>query len=333
MTYVFDHYLISYGLYIYANKWIRNVLPKVLILSNHTNTINRVILTVAKINNIKTIYVQHASVTDKFPPLTFDYSLLEGMDSLKKYSRSGYTKTKAFLIGMPKFDLYFSYTNKNDNVRSIGICLNALDSFDKFVEICKEIRNKYPAVEIIIRPYGIKRKLSDWEYLEKKYNVAFSDFNKEKSFDFLIKVDAIISGDSNIILEAALMNVFPIYYDSFKQKLDYYGFIENGLVKYSSELHEIINIIKDVFLFKPSVRDKAKVYCHTVDTAYDGHSAELACELIKYLFYIENYRLVKWNRIQNIDMEAYECQLSVQINSANSRVSLTGDVISTPRRS
>jgi len=288
---------------------MKQVLPKAIILSNHTNTVNRVILKVAKDINIPTYYIQHASVPNNFPPLTVDYSLLEGMDSLIKYSRIGYTNTKAFLIGMPKFDLYYSYTNKNKSILSVGICINSFDSFDRFVEICKGIRYEFPIIKMIIRPYGIRRKFSDWEYLWNKYNITFSDFDEEMSFDFLKKVDVIISGDSNIILEATLMNVYPIYYDSNKHNLDWYGFIKNGLVKYSSEPHEICNIIKDVLLFKPQVREKAKAYCHTVDTAYDGHSTDLACELINYLISIKDCKYEKWNRIPDIDIEAYEHHL------------------------
>ena len=326
IRHVFDHYLISYGLYIYSYIWMKLVMPKAIILSNHTNTINRVILTVAKDLYIKTMYVQHASVTDNFPPLTFDYALLEGMDSLNKYSKSGYTNTKIFLIGMPKYDYYIKYTNRNLNVRSIGICLNAIDSIDRILEICKVIRNDFPTIKMIIRPYGIIKHHSEWDILYNKFNITFSDFNKEKSFDFLQNVDAIISGESNIILEAALMNVFPIYYDSIMQKMDYYGFIKNGIVKYSSEPSEVCDILKETLHVKPSVREKAKLYCHTIDTVYDGHSTELACDVMKYLNSKEGDKYEKWIRIRNIDIEAYECIFSENGNSAISRAVFPGEV-------
>ena len=103
------------------------------------------------------------------------------------------------------------------------------------------------------------------------------------SFDFLKKVDAIIAGASNILLEAALMNVFPLYYDFAQTHLDWYGFQRSGLVECLSEPEEVCRSIKEICQSKPSVRTKAKLYCATIGTCYDGRSGELAGAMIQKL--------------------------------------------------
>ena len=56
------------------------------------------------VNNIETLYIQHASVTSRFPALKFNYAFLDGFDTLNKYITAGPSETKVFLTGTCKFD-------------------------------------------------------------------------------------------------------------------------------------------------------------------------------------------------------------------------------------
>lgn len=309
MNYVFDHYLLLYGMYIYGNMWMKKIQPRCLVLSNHINVVNRVMRQIAKENNITTIYIQHASVPENFPPLDFDFALLEGRDALLKYNRVGYTKTVVFLIGIPKFDPHYEKINKYKCLNSIGICTSSIDPPRRIDELCERLRAEYSHIKIIIRPYGTNRSKYDWLKVIKKYNLDYSDWLNEISFDFLKKVDSIIAGESNIILEAALMNVFPIYYDYSNRNLDFYGFIKTGLVKYLSKPNEVCIELGNIFRLKPFIREKTKYYYNTVGTQYDGHSTDLASELILNIVSSNNIQYQNMSRIMDVDIEAYECSM------------------------
>ena len=77
-------FLFSYGKFLLAREILKKYNPKILFLSNDHSPFNRCLLHHSKSMGIKTIYMQHASVSDKFPPLEFDYSLLDGQESFEK---------------------------------------------------------------------------------------------------------------------------------------------------------------------------------------------------------------------------------------------------------
>jgi len=54
------------------------------------------------------------------------------------------------------------------------------------------------------------------------------------------------------------------------------------------------------------IRRKAKAYCSTVGTSYDGSSSELAARLIKSLLSGDQAGMEGWDRIRDARVEAYE---------------------------
>jgi hypothetical protein len=102
--------------------------------------------------------------------------------------------------------------------------------------------------------------------------VCFSDFNHQTSFDFLNNIDILISGDSNIHLEATLLNIYSIYFDPHGTKLDWYGFHKNDLIPYYSETEKLFSDLSFLIKNRPDVRYKAKIFCDNIQTQYDGNS-------------------------------------------------------------
>jgi hypothetical protein len=303
--FIFDQYWLTYGYYLTADFWLSRLEPKALVISNDHNMPNRVMAKVAREKGIPSIYIQHASVTEKFPPLIFDYALLEGYDALQKYESTGPSMTQVFLVGMPKMDEYLEHRNTHEAAQSIGICTNKLDPLLRVQQLCECIRTEFLSRPFYLRPHpGDKR--SAWKELAEKYEMAFSDPKVETSFEFLKQVDVIIAGDSNILLEAALMNVFPIYYDFAETDLDAYGFRRNGLVGYISEPPDVCLEVEELVEYKPLIRDKTEHYCATVNTPYDGFSGELAADIIQAIASGRQVNMSKWRRIPNTKLEAYE---------------------------
>ena len=63
-------------------------------MSNDHSPANRALLLVAKSKGIKTVYMQHASVSNLFPVLDFDYSFLDGVNAYNIYKEIEGTKTE-----------------------------------------------------------------------------------------------------------------------------------------------------------------------------------------------------------------------------------------------
>jgi hypothetical protein len=317
--YVFDSYWLVYGCYIISRLWLRRVSPPGIAVANDHNVAIRSLIRAARMEHIPTFYVQHASVTDKFPPLSFDFALLEGMDALLKYERAGASPTKVFLIGMLKADAYSRDINTNMVAEIIGICTNLLDPVVRVDQLCQQIRREFPNLRVSLRPHPADRRREEWIDLAKKYQFEFSDSKVEHPFDFMKRVDVIIAGDSNIHLEAALMNVFPLYYDFEQIHRDHYGFQHNGMVEFVAEPQLVCDRLKELLQLKPSIRMKARSYCATVGTPYDGRSSELASAIANDVVSNGQVNMSRWQRIAGVELEAYELAPAPENSISNSK--------------
>ncbi|MDX9865000.1 MAG: hypothetical protein RBT34_09365 [Anaerolineaceae bacterium] len=304
--YNFDRYWFTYGFYIAARKWLRGKKPVTLSMSNDHVVENRVMLKAAQDEGIPVIYFQHASVTDEFPPLTYDYAFLEGQDALKTYSEIAPSRTKVFLIGAPKFDKYRSFTNQNEKVGSIGICTNLQDPVEKTEEILTRIQKEFSGLKIYFRPHPSEKKKHVWQAICSQRGLIYSDPNGEESFEFLRKVDCVIAGNSNIHLEAALLNVVPLFYDfSEKGNRGSYSFVSQGLCEFFFDPDCLIQKILELTESKENVRGRAKYYIDTIGSHFDGLSSKLARSLYEDLFISKRINDANWYLLDNANIEAY----------------------------
>lgn len=278
-----DSFWLTYGYYLCSRKLLNKNSPSLLVVSNDHIMLTRTLVKSANDENIKTAYLQHASVSEKSPALNFDYAFLDGIDALNKYSVKGSEKTKVFLTGIAKFDKYYDKINKNLRMKKLGICVNNIDPDDRIIELCGMIRKKFEGLEISLRPHpdDFVRRKKLWNEIIMKSNFSLSDSRTQNSFDYLCDVDAVIAGVSNLLLEAVIMNVYPIQYNFSGRNIDMYGFLKNRLIeKEYGNTSEIISILEGLKEKKDNIRFKAKYYCSTIDTKYDGKSSDLVVKLI-----------------------------------------------------
>ena len=279
----FDWYWLVYGIYFVARLVFHQQPNGKFVVANDHCVENRSITKAAQDEGYTTFFAQHASVTKsmKFPILSFDCALLDGTDALKKYDDVGYSKTKVFLVGVPKFDNFVQYQNVTNVVKRIGVCVNSLDIVDRLEEVIGIIKQTFPKISLCIRPHPADKRKRVWKLIAERFNVLYSDSNEELSFQFLRTVDAIIAGESNIHVEAALMNVYPIRYDFSRNAEDIYGFISAGLIdRCYTSAKEIIGLLHQIQTNRPNVLARVKPFCATIDTEYRGRSAELALHVI-----------------------------------------------------
>lgn len=281
--YVLDEYILSYGFYIQCRLMLKKHKPKVLVVSNDHNMMPRTFVKAAKDVEINTVYIQHAAVSDifQFPPLNFDYSLLEGEDTLDKYNSFGRSSSRVFLVGMPKLDKYFKDINNRASVQTIGICTNALDDLVSVESVCEKLCGKFSNINFVLRHHPAERQKKKYEALCARLGILYSNPLHAGAFAFLQNVDLIIAGDSTIILEAMLLNVEPIRYSFSDKVTDQYGFIRDGLVKNNNTFCELENELNKRIIRKNNVRSLSKYYNAVVNTSFDGKTVDLIISILR----------------------------------------------------
>lgn len=256
---------------------------KLYIGSNDHSGLSQAGFIAAKKAGIPSLYIQHASVSDKFPPLTMDYALLEGEDAKQKYLAAGTNPTtRIHLVGTLKYDPYLNSEKLDIPGRLIAVCVGALAcDYDQNFNLCSQLEKEnkpfcirfHPAVQPDIR----KR------FTDRNWNISYPD--KELALDFILRCHTIISGDSNILLEAIILKRRPVYFASDGIGLDYYGFLKNGIVDTVHYRYEhVIESLSQPFDLETH-RGRAKHYHDPLYTEYEGRSTELAMKYINEIVF------------------------------------------------
>lgn len=278
----FDILYDAVGFYEVYTRKLRKYRPQCIVFANDHTPDARAMLLAAKAVGIKTIYIQHASVSNIFPPLQFDLNLLEGQDSLEKYRSCGPITGKIKLIGMPKADEFTRFRNTQKEIKVIGIGANLMDLTEEIQSLIVSISHHFPEISILLRPHP--RDKRDFSLiLNVSNNVSLSNGSEVPTFEYLQQIDVLISGNSGIHLEAVLLNVWSIYFNfNHKENLhDYYGYVAKGLSDEAASVDELISMLQNQLNSKPDVYQRAACFNATVGTDWDGKSSELAINELK----------------------------------------------------
>ena len=274
----FDIFMKGIGLYETGKVILRRYQPQAIIFTNDHSPQERALLWAAKKLNIPNVYIQHASITADFPPLRYNLSLLEGMDSLEKYKACGPVEGKVALVGMPKFDPYFLYKNTRKDIQHIGLCTNIWDDENRIEHLLIQLHNHYPDIKLTFRPHP-----GEVRSFHLPEGVFSSDSKKENIFDFLVKQDLVIAGDTSLHLEAALLNINSLYYPLNDFVSDVYGYVQKGLVEKIDNLESLTDWIMEKRNNRPDVPPQVKYYNALVGTSEEGNSQALVLLHIREL--------------------------------------------------
>ena len=260
-----EYYFENWGKY-YVNKTLLKANPNItkIVFANDHNIQNRLFLLAAKKLGIKTYYLQHASITSKFPPLEFDVNFLMGEVDKIKYLKIGNVSGYIHTVGSPKFDSLCKvrYINNKKN-NAIGVSYNLLDDISKIDELLEAIL-RTTNCDIIVRPHPRDfRKINSNDCRIKILSPATQSLP-----DFLSSIDFLIAGESSIHLEAIYSNVKSYLY-LFKNELnDPYEYVYNKLV----ELLTIKDILDKNYSFDVS-SEYYKIsapFVGSINTQFDG---------------------------------------------------------------
>lgn len=291
----YSEYLWTYAYLVYFYRTLKELNPSFVLVANDLNPSNRALLAIAHQLQIKTVYLQHASVTDIFPALRVTYAFLDGSCAMDIYkqcevnqfeSNSSAAKPKILLTGQKK-PIYRS----KDIKKRVGIALNALDDFEKVIKAVSDIIN--PTAKVTIRWHPTQPK-SDIDKLSNHFfnddRVQFSDPIKEPVGSFLMNVSYLVAGNSSIHLEAALADVLTIYYEFTKlDNPDYYGYVKNGLAQQAHSISEVKTIIQHNLPKTRNYEEAVKYYSATYSTVWEGREGELVAKCLEAI--LENDEL------------------------------------------
>lgn len=283
----FNVFLNVYSELVYFDKLLSMTEPQYVVVSNDHSEPNRALLALARYKKIKTVYMQHASVSKLFPALNVDYAFLDGNFSLNIYRnceenfKVGTKKIenrKIFLSGQKK---KLQVLTKNVDMK-VGIALNALDSVEESMELVGYIMKSGFQLKLRWHPGLSKRIIVDLRKKLEEYGVEISDPKDESLIEFFSNIKFLIAGNSSIHLEAALSGVVPIYFEISKTGItDYYLYVENGLADKCNSLEDIKEVLekiskKDRYINAESVQ----FYSSTYSTEWEGKEGDLVAETL-----------------------------------------------------
>lgn len=280
-----DLFLLVYIFLPYFEKVLRDCRPELVLVSNDHSAPNRIIVAMANSMGIKTAYLQHASVSNLFPALNFSLSFLDGRKALEIYKKceESHPKTakrlqsrKVYLNGQKRPLIKSSPQN-----RSIGIALGANTEWEMVEELVENLQRRGDPVVLRWHPrsqFGVIKKV------KRRFEAfaAISDPKNETLDQFLKRIKFLVGGNSNILLEAALSRVSPIYFDFEKLgDFDYYGFVSEGIAEPADTIDKVL------YLTSPNRKNSIEFnskslqyYSATVGTEWEGREGEVCANTI-----------------------------------------------------
>jgi hypothetical protein len=294
---------------------LASIKPKLIVVSNDHNTSNRCLRLVAKHLGIRTLYMQHASVSELFPPLNFDYALLDGQVALNTYSKvsqglsthENYTagvsgRTTIVLSGQQKEVGQVAIKNVNEKI-VVGLAVNALDDFASVRKVLEYFVNQNVNCVVRTHPYQSPEFLASLTKMVSSYDaIGWSDSRSQSLSDFFQEIQCLIAANSSIHLEAALAGL-PTFYLELCEEVhlpDYYGYVKNGVSYQLNDEFEIVDLQKGIRSAHSTDRTEAiKRYSATYNTTWQHREGELSSWIMKQILSDQDFS--KYFHCEKID--------------------------------
>ena len=253
--------------------------PESVILSNDHRIFTKSLELVCEDFGIKTIYVQHASVSYAFPELHFTYSFLDGMDSFRKYTDAGKkTLGSVFLLGSARYDMLSNYRIHRIQTKRncIGIAINLLDNNKIVNDCCNKLLEIDPLIQLKIRTHPLLK--NNPFHFDNKDRIIYTCAIDEDIMDYFDSIDLQIGGDSAVHFDSIIGGIKTVAFNfSSEQYRDNYGYVRNGLIEYAEDFDQLMKIIN-----KETIFDVAKIrfYDESYGKSYSGKCSEIIADFI-----------------------------------------------------
>jgi hypothetical protein len=176
-----------------------------------------------------TIYLQHAPITHIFPPLTADYSLLDGASALQTYQAITGSRGTALVCGR-QYELV-AIRDRRKVSRSVLVCTSPIDNFESWRPIIVAVGKA--GYRVALRTHPAERRQDGWRRLTEELQIEWLDPRETELTSALEHCSMVLAGQSGVLLEAALSGAVSVLIqfpeDTSRGLYDYYGFSNMGL--------------------------------------------------------------------------------------------------------
>jgi hypothetical protein len=277
-----------YPYLVFFYRDLRERKPQFVIVSNDHNVSTRCLLAISHHLGIKTVYLQHASVSNLFPALCVNYAFLDGQCALDIYRDCELNQPKE-LQELPSTIVILSGQKKSlsrtKSIRSagVGIALNKLDDVSQAIHLTNFLTGLGFEVYVRCHPgLGKQGVLAIRESLKIINNAFLSEPSVDPLSSFFERIGWLVAGNSSIHLEAALSNVVPIYFEFGSPLIpDYYGYVRRGLSKKMETYEDLVGILQERKRCATQRDIEAvRFYSQTFRTQWEGREGELVAECL-----------------------------------------------------
>ena len=277
-----------YGYLVYFYRVLQEVNPRFVITANDHSVSNRCMLAVAHSLGIKTVYLQHASVSSQFPALRVDYAFLDGSYALDIYRLCEPNQPKLMRdVPFPKVILSGQKKevsiSKVKDVAIVGVAINSLDNHEAVINFINCLVGDKQKVRFRWHPRQSKEDIIKYRAaFECNGDVTLSVPEKESVAEYLSNIKWLVAGNSSIHLEAAISNVLPIYFElSPPEHSDYYGYVKHKLAIHAGSIDDILRFINETYNEHGPDIETIRYYSSTYKTLWDGREGQLVAECLK----------------------------------------------------
>jgi hypothetical protein len=205
-------------------------IDRILVSNDHSPEIRSIVLA-AKSLGIKTLYIQHATVSDSFPNLNvFDCAFLDGQQAWDVYNSISPLKNDTNIVGALRLvskkreDANPSLINNRVNI-AINDTLS-INSLKMLISISKE---KFPKdFNYVIRLHPRQANITRIKKLCEQSNVSVAP-TTENVLAFLSKSSFLVTVASGIVLDALRQDILPIMHIE-PNEIDYFSYIDKKVV-------------------------------------------------------------------------------------------------------
>jgi len=213
---------------------VKNLHPRLVLMSNDHSVENRALLNICRALDIKTAYVQHASVSNLFPALRFDYSFLDGEIAKITYENCEDNRCHTavmpdqrhtFLVGVQK------HLQQEARGSAIGVAVKHKNDIAAVQKALHQVFSVGRPVVIRWHPGASTAEILRLKALSEKFEaLSFSDPKMESVSAFARRIGCLVAGNTGLHLEISICGVPSIYYLIEEEGVsDYYRFVANGL--------------------------------------------------------------------------------------------------------
>lgn len=224
----------SCGYWFWLKALLRQSPSRWVLTANDHNPWNRMLYALARRDGRRTAYVQHASISDIFPPLNFDVAFLDGQVSMDIYQHIAGQSTSAANTGV----VCLCGTQKQVGCLKgeamsevVGVATSSLTDLEVALGLINGLLKD--GWQIVLRSHPTESP--DRIRVHQDWASAMPGLQFQKGTvplpTFLADVGMVLAGDSGVLLEAAVAGRGAVYAQMLSGRgfNDYYGFVQNGI--------------------------------------------------------------------------------------------------------